>query len=171
MVPTVRSCTTTNQAALRPDGAHRCRLLDCGWLVAPTAMADGRPTEAMMTCEQAGELLGLKAGTVRRWRARRFPEPPRFEDGSHAIPIAAVPAEQEAQRSRRLLSDVVSELHLDYQETYNRIKAHGWPLTCDDDRRPVVPEETEAHLLDYLAGQEALHARAVPLLVAARMLG
>lgn len=173
MVPTVRSCTTTNQAALRPDGARiDAALLDCGWLVAPTAMADGRPTEAMMTCEQAGELLGLKAGTVRRWaRARRFPGATRFEDGSHAIPIAAVLAEQEAQRSRRLLSDVVSELHLDYQETYNRIKAHGWPLTCDDDRRLVVPEETEAHLLDYLAGQEALHARAVPLLVAARMLG
>ena len=172
MIPTVRSCATANQGGLHDDQSSiDAKLLACGWLVVPTMTDDDRCAEALMTSEQAGEVLGLKAGTVRRWaRAGRFPGATRFEDGSHAIPVAAVLAEQEVQRSRLLLTDVVSELHLDYQETYNRIKAHGWPLTFDDDRRLVVPPETEAHLLDYFAGQEALHARAVPLLVAARML-
>ncbi len=52
-----------------------------------------------MTSDQAGEVLGLEAGTVRRWaRGGRFAGATRFEDGSHAIPISAVLAEQEASR-------------------------------------------------------------------------
>lgn len=173
LIPTTRSCTTANQPALHADADRiDAALLACGWLVAPTATGDEQAAEAMMTTDEAGDMLRLAPSTVRRWvREGRFPGSASYPDGSHAIPVAQVLAELERVTRLRRLTDVCAELGYDYHEAYNRIKTNGWHLTDDADYGLLVPADTEAHLRAYLDGVAALHARAVPMITAAELLG
>ncbi|MDQ1249909.1 MAG: hypothetical protein QG597_4286 [Actinomycetota bacterium] len=173
VIPTTRSCTTANQPALHVDADRiDAALLACGWLVAPTATVDDQIVGATVSTEQAGDVLGLAPSTVRRWvREGRFPGSARYPDGSHAIPLAQILAERKHIQSLRRLTDVCADLDYDYHEAYNRSKTNGWPLTDDADYGLLVPADTEAQLRAYLDGVAALHARALPMITAAELLG
>lgn len=72
---------------------------------------------------------------------------------------------------RMTLKDIATQVQQPYHTVYQYVRAQRLELEKWGERDHLVPSATVDHLRDHYARQAALHRRAVPLSVAASMLG
>lgn len=72
---------------------------------------------------------------------------------------------------RVTLKDIATEVQQPYHTVYQYVRTQRLDLQKWGERDHLVPSATADHLRDHYARQAALHRRAVPLSVAASMLG
>lgn len=166
LIPTRVRCTTGKQVALAADAARiDAALMDAGWLIATPMVASSGPwcdTAAVAT------LLEIHPTSAREWmRANADTE---ILDGGRFIPLATVLSERKSRASLRTLDRLASEIGVDYHSLYQLVRRLHLP--CDKVGTSLsIPQVTEDALCEYVAEQDSLSARAMPVADAAAELG
>lgn len=171
-VPTLVRCTTGRQRSLAVEATRiDVELAERGWLIVLTD-DDGDPL--LGSAEVAAE-LGVTPKTARQWMAAGLVPSISVTDRGRGTErrsrLSDVTKVRDRLAARVTLKDVAAEVEQPYHTVYQYVRAQRLELEAWGERDYLVPAATASHLRDHYARQAALHRRAVPLSVAAAMLG
>jgi hypothetical protein len=168
LTPTTVRCTTRAQVTLadRADQIDAV-LIDAGWLVLPGT------TVTLLDAAQIAPILDIAEGTARRWLrdghvpARPIPGARRDMLGATLHDVLAL---RDHLATRRTLTGLAEDLHVNYHVLYGWADRRGLPLSHDHGTI-CVPEDTEQALRDLKDLRDRLTRDGLTLREAATELG
>lgn len=171
-LPTPVRCTTGVQEHLHEQADRLDGLLaERGWLVLPADATDGEP---LLGAEEVAAELGITVQTARRWMVEGVLPALVFQERARGAQRCArlddVTRLREELASRLTLKAIAEEVGQPYHTVYQYVRAQQLELESSGGPEKVVPADTARRLREHYAAQAALHARAVPLSVAAGLL-
>ena len=171
VVPTMVRCTTGQQKNLAVDGQRiDVELVERGWLIVPTDDV-GDP---LLSTAEAAKVLDVTAKTARLWMAEGLLPSVHWADRANGVERRSRASDviklRDKLRDTVTLKRVADEVQQPYHTVYQFVRAQGLTLEPWGARDYLVPAPTHERLRAHYAEQAALHARAMPLSVAASTL-
>ena len=170
LIATLLRCTTGSQPALAPDAARiDTELTERGWLI--RSDAHGEP---LLTAAEVARELHIEAQAARRWLADGTLPSVVWKTRARGVERRATLSDVLAYKRRAAtqitLSGLAEETRTTYHTLYQFVVAKSIVLERSGARGYLVPADIADRIRAHFAAQAALHARSVPMSVAAETL-